>query len=70
MISSCDTFRTKYPSIIYKIKLASGNSQRILEACTTVATSYLKNMVELSEVKTLRYIRYILQNTFMISIKY
>ena len=70
IIFARNVFRTKYPSIIYKVELASGNSQCILEACTTVVTSYLKNMVELSKVKTLRYIRYILHNTFMISIKY
>ena len=70
MIPAWDTFRIKYPAIIYKVNLASGNSQCISEACTVVATSYLNNIVELFEAKVLRYIRYILQNAFMVSIKY
>jgi len=70
MIPAWDTFRIKYPAIIYKINLASGNSQCLSEACTVVATSYLNNIVELFEAKVLRYIRYILQNAFMVSIKY
>ncbi|GAA5817579.1 hypothetical protein MFLAVUS_011127 [Mucor flavus] len=65
IISAWNTFYIKYPAIICKINLASGNSQCISEACTTVATSYLNNIVELFEAKILRYIRYILQNAFM-----
>ena len=70
MIPAWDTFRIKYPTIIYKVNLASGNSQCISEAYTVVATSYLNNIVELFKAKVLRYICYILQNAFMVSIKY
>ncbi|KAG2202343.1 hypothetical protein INT46_004668 [Mucor plumbeus] len=65
MIPAWDTFRIKYPTIIYKVNLASGNSQCISEAYTVVATSYLNNIVELFKAKVLRYICYILQNAFM-----
>jgi hypothetical protein len=70
IIPAWNTFYSKYPAIKYKVNLASGNSRCISEACTTVATSYLNNIVELFEAKVLRYIRYILQNTFMVYIKY
>ena len=70
IIPAWNKFRIKYPAIIYKVNLASGNSQCISEACTVVATSYLNNIVELFETKVLRYIRYIFQNAFMVSIKY
>jgi hypothetical protein len=70
IIPAWDTFGIKYPANVYKVNLASGNSQCISEACTIVAISYLNNMVELFEAKVLQYIRYILQNAFMVSIKY
>ena len=58
-ISAWDKFHIKYPTTIYKVNLVSVNSQCISEACTTVATFYLNNIVELFEAKFLRYILYI-----------
>jgi hypothetical protein len=67
LVQTWNTFRASHPSIVYKEKLENGASQCLTEACKEVATSYINNIVETFEARLVKYLKYRLQNMFMVS---
>ncbi|KAI9018615.1 hypothetical protein CLU79DRAFT_795567 [Phycomyces nitens] len=57
----------QHKSILYTEKLLPGISQCLTEACTELATSYTNNIVENFKNHLLYFLRYKLQDLFMVS---
>ena len=67
MLDDWNNFRKQHPAILYKVDLASSNSQCLPEACFQVSVTYLNAVVEVFEQKVMSYLYYLVQNVCMIS---
>ena len=67
ILPTWDTFRSLYSNAIHSETLPTGASQPLTAACVELATIYTNNIVENFESRLLRYLKYRLQNTFMVS---
>ncbi|KAG2202838.1 hypothetical protein INT46_000497 [Mucor plumbeus] len=65
MLDDWNNFRRQRPTIIYKVDLASGNSQCLSEACLQVSVTYLNTVVETFEQRVMSYLYYLVQNNYM-----
>ena len=67
LLNSSDQFKRQHRSFLYTEKLLPGISQCVTEACKELATSYTNNIVENFENHLLYFLRYKLQDLFMVS---
>ena len=67
MLDDWNNFRIQHPTILYKVNLASGNSQCLSKACLQVSITYLNAIVETFEQRVMSYLYYLIQNICMVS---
>ena len=67
MLDDWNNFRRQHPTILYKVDLASGNSQCLSEACLQVSVTYSNAVVETFEQRVMSYLYYLVQNIYMVS---
>ncbi|CEG73157.1 hypothetical protein RMATCC62417_08590 [Rhizopus microsporus] len=65
LLENWNLFRQSHRSIIYTKNIASGASQCLSEACVQLATAYTNCIVENFEARLLKYLSYLIQNTFV-----
>jgi hypothetical protein len=59
MLDDWNNFRRQYPAILYKVDLASGNTQCLSEACFQVLVTYLNAVAETFEQRVMSYLYYL-----------
>ncbi|RCH82757.1 hypothetical protein CU097_003630 [Rhizopus azygosporus] len=69
LLENWNLFRQSHRNIIYTKNLASGTSQCLSEACVQLSIAYTNYIVENFEARLLKYLSYLIQNTF-VSIAY
>ncbi|PHZ17690.1 uncharacterized protein RHIMIDRAFT_310330, partial [Rhizopus microsporus ATCC 52813] len=65
LLENWNLFRQSHGSIIYTKKPASGTSQCLSESCVQLATTYTNCIAENFEARLLKYLSYLIQNTFV-----
>ncbi|CEG82681.1 hypothetical protein RMATCC62417_16722 [Rhizopus microsporus] len=65
LLENWNLFRQSHRSVIYTKKLVSGASQCLSEACIQLAATYTNCIVESFEARLLKYLSYLIQNTFV-----
>ncbi|KAG2195640.1 hypothetical protein INT46_006310 [Mucor plumbeus] len=66
MLDDWNNFRRQHPTILYKVDLASDNSQCLSEACLQVSVTYSNALVETFEQGVMSYLYYLAQNIYMV----
>ena len=67
LMEAWDACRAAFPNMVYKAELPPGASNCLSEACTELQTSYRNHIVENFEGRLIKYLRYRLQNMFIVS---